>query len=68
MEGTRWGVALRHAAQAWGIGPEAFWRLSVMEWRALAGSDPGAPTRDELEGLMRRFPDALPVKENGHEG
>jgi len=44
-----------------GLSPDAFWRLSVLEWRALCASlGPGAmspPDRGVLETLMRRFPD-----------
>jgi uncharacterized phage protein (TIGR02216 family) len=50
-----WGEMLR-AALAAGVAPGAFWRLSVREWRWLAGDSAGAARRD-LEGLMRRYPD-----------
>lgn len=49
-----WGEMLR-AALAAGISPEAFWRLSLREWRWLASG--AAPARGELETLMARFPD-----------
>ena len=45
-------------ASALGIQPEAFWRLSLKEWRMLT-ERAGAPTlgRDGLEALMARWPD-----------
>jgi uncharacterized phage protein (TIGR02216 family) len=45
------------AAAALGVAPRDFWRLSVKEWRALASPRAAALCRDELEALMRRFPD-----------
>ena len=55
-----WGEMLR-AALSLGIGPEAFWRLSVREWRWLAGAGEASMRGDRLEELMGRFPDARPV-------
>lgn len=55
-----WGEMLR-AALAAGVAPEAFWRLSLREWRWLAGTGSG-PARRDLEDLMKRFPDR---KESG---
>jgi uncharacterized phage protein (TIGR02216 family) len=48
---------LRTAA-ALGIQPEAFWRVSLKEWRMLT-ERAQAPTlgRDGLEALMARWPD-----------
>lgn len=55
-----------HAAMQFGFGvlrlsPRAFWGLTPRElaaaWQALAGERPGPLGRDELEGLMERFPD-----------
>ena len=44
-----------------GLNPELFWRLSVLEWWALcAALAPGAlppPDRSVLDTLMRRYPD-----------
>jgi len=41
-----------------GIAPEAFWRLSLAEWRALTAGDGGAALgRRELDALMRDHPD-----------
>ncbi|MEZ5945914.1 MAG: phage tail assembly chaperone [Hyphomonas sp.] len=50
-----WGVMLR-AAIATGIGPEAFWRLSLREWRWLSG-DQGGLSRGTLMMLMSQYPD-----------
>ena len=57
---SEWDAALRHAALRLAIAPEAFWRLSLREWRALT-MDAGAPGlgRSELERLMREHPDEL---------
>lgn len=45
-------------AVALGVQPEAFWRLSLKEWRMLT-ERAGAPTleRGGLEALMARWPD-----------
>ena len=53
-----WGPMLR-AALALGIGPEAFWRLSLKEWRMLteAARGPEVMRRARLDELMRRWPD-----------
>ncbi len=44
---------------ALGLGPEAFWRLSLMEWRMLTevGQGPSPMGRNEFEGLMAVWPD-----------
>lgn len=41
-----------------GVAPEAFWRLSLKEWRALTDTPP-APvlTRADLSALIARYPD-----------
>ena len=51
-----WSAALRLAA-ALRITPEAFWRLSLAEWRALTATPP-APVlgRAGLDTLSARFP------------
>ena len=58
MKATPWGGMLRTAA-ALGIGPEAFWRLSLAEWRMLtAGPAQAAPMgRSEFERMAERWPD-----------
>ena len=55
---ARWRAALRLAALGLGIPPEAFWRLSLAEWRALTEA-PAAPVLDRaaLDALIARFPD-----------
>ncbi|PVM92629.1 phage tail assembly chaperone [Caulobacter radicis] len=53
---------LRRAAVAFAIPPAAFWRLSLKEWRALAGEGEvggAAMGRPALAALMARFPDAM---------
>ena len=52
-----WPDALRLALRL-GVTPEAFWRLSLQEWRALTAV-PAAPvlTRPGLDALLARFPD-----------
>ena len=40
-----------------GIAPEAFWRLSLVEWRALTGGETEALSRTAFEALAQRFPD-----------
>lgn len=53
-----WGEMLRRAAVSFAIPPAAFWRLSLKEWRALAGEGGGAALgRPGLAALMARFPD-----------
>jgi uncharacterized phage protein (TIGR02216 family) len=54
-----WAEAMRLAAARFGIAPDAFWRLSVREWRALVGdrSGGGALGRAGLERLMAAWPD-----------
>ena len=55
---ARWRDALRLAALHLAIPPEAFWRLSLAEWRALTEA-PAAPVLDRaaLDALIARFPD-----------
>jgi uncharacterized phage protein (TIGR02216 family) len=53
-----WRAALRLASRQMALSPEAFWRLSLAEWRALAEA-PSAPVLDRaaLDALIARFPD-----------
>jgi uncharacterized phage protein (TIGR02216 family) len=53
-----WGAMLR-AAVAMGLSPEAFWRLSLKEWRMLTAVSSGAVPlgRRELDEMMRAWPD-----------
>lgn len=55
-DGEGWAAALNFAVRELGMPPEAFWRLSVAEWRMLTGATT-ALGRDELTALMARFPD-----------
>ncbi|WP_419318012.1 phage tail assembly chaperone [Caulobacter sp. ErkDOM-E] len=54
---TSWPEALRLAVRL-NIAPQAFWRLSLREWRMLTAA-PVAPvlTRPCLDALIARFPD-----------
>lgn len=46
------------AAAAMGIAPDAFWRLSLKEWRMLtAPAGLGPMARRELDEMMRAWPD-----------
>jgi uncharacterized phage protein (TIGR02216 family) len=52
-----WAGMLRTAV-ALGIQPEAFWRLSLKEWRMLTERAPvPAMGLAAMEGLMARWPD-----------
>lgn len=54
---TPWPALLRLAV-TFGVTPEAFWRLSLAEWRAL--TEPAAADvmdRAGLEALARAWPD-----------
>lgn len=61
-----WDAAFRFAVRGLGLSPDAFWRLSVREWRMLTGGAE-ALRRDELAGLMARFPDGGAAKGTWHE-
>jgi len=49
-------------AVALGVSPEAFWRLSLKEWRMLTEVAPGVVPmgRGEVEALMQAWPDDPP--------
>ena len=53
-----WGEMLRLAVGL-GVAPEAFWRLSLKEWRWLtqAQGQPSPMGRGEMERLMETWPD-----------
>lgn len=55
-----WAAPLRLALSL-GVPPEAFWRLSLPEWRALTEAPP-APvlSRADLSALIVRYPDEEP--------
>jgi len=54
---TPWPALLRLAATRFGIAPAAFWRLSLMEWRALTEEEPAGLTRKGFDALMSAWPD-----------
>ena len=52
-----WAEPLRLAVRL-GIAPHAFWRLSLVEWRALTETPPSPVlTRSGLTALIARYPD-----------
>lgn len=52
-----WGEPLRLALRL-GVPPQAFWLLSLVEWRALTESPPApVPSRADLSALIARYPD-----------
>ncbi|MDE2182890.1 MAG: phage tail assembly chaperone [Alphaproteobacteria bacterium] len=53
----RWDAWLAYGLGVLRLPPESFWRLSLVEWRALL--PPRAPSlaRRGLEDLMQRYPD-----------
>jgi len=55
---TPWGEMLRTATRL-GVGPEAFWRLSLREWRMLTESPRGgAPMgREDFMRMAEAWPD-----------
>lgn len=50
-----WDEALKAAARM-GIQPEQFWRMSLKEWRLMAGRGE-AMAANELAALAAKFPD-----------
>ncbi len=52
-----WPGLLRLAALRFGLAPDAFWRLSLVEWRALADEPADTLNRAGLEALARAWPD-----------
>ncbi|MBY0562884.1 MAG: phage tail assembly chaperone [Hyphomonadaceae bacterium] len=59
MKSEAWAEMLA-AGCALGLAPDVVWRLSVREWRALTRGEAPAMTRDELEALVRAYPDQAP--------
>ena len=56
-----WPALLRLAAGRFLIPPDAFWRLSLAEWRALTGGEGPEPLpRAALDALLTQFPDKTP--------
>jgi uncharacterized phage protein (TIGR02216 family) len=59
---SQWPSLLRLAVLEFGLTPEAFWRLSLAEWRALTvlpDQDLGL-TRSRFDALSALFPDEVP--------
>lgn len=58
---SAWAAPLRLALSL-GLPPDAFWRLSLKEWRALTEAPP-APVlgRADLSALIARYPDEDPT-------
>lgn len=55
-----WRQWLAFAVSSLGLAPDAFWSLTLAEWRALAPRDAGALGRDGLERLIALYPDEIP--------
>lgn len=52
-----WAAPLRLALRL-GVPPDVFWRLSLVEWRALTETPPTpALSRADLSALIARYPD-----------
>jgi uncharacterized phage protein (TIGR02216 family) len=59
---SQWPGLLRLAVLEFGLTPEAFWRLSLAEWRALTvlpDQDLGL-TRSQFDALSALYPDEVP--------
>lgn len=57
---TPWRDWLAYAVCVRKLSPSAFWRLSLVEWRAIAGAAPrggDAMRREALAALMTQYPD-----------
>ncbi len=53
-----WEALIRRAAVEFHVPPHRVWRLSLKEWRALAGPPGPAPlSRAEFDALAAGFPD-----------
>jgi len=55
-----WPDALRFAVTGLGLAPDAFWRLTPSEWRALTCPGDAPMTRARLDDLLRLYPDEPP--------
>jgi len=66
---TPWGEMLRAAARL-GVAPDAFWRLSLREWRMLTERPVGAAPlgRRDFERMAEAWPDSEPVAEPSRPG
>lgn len=56
VEATPWPTLLA-AAQALGLAPAEFWRLSLKEWRALIAPSGETLSHSAFAALAQRFPD-----------
>ena len=54
---TSWPGLLRLATLRFGIAPADFWRLSLVEWRALVDEPADTLNRAALDALARAWPD-----------
>jgi uncharacterized phage protein (TIGR02216 family) len=54
-----WAERFVFAVRVLGLSPEAFWALSLAEWRALTASHQSAKplARRDLDALLSRYPD-----------
>ncbi|PHR60843.1 MAG: hypothetical protein COA47_06440 [Robiginitomaculum sp.] len=58
MDRQGWGQLLQQASRLYLIAPHDFWKLSVWEWRQLAGGNLLAhATQSDFALLAARFPD-----------
>ena len=56
-----WAGLIRRAARELAVPPEAFWRLSLREWRALTEPFHGQPlSRADFDTLAAAHPDNRP--------
>lgn len=64
-----WAERLVFAVTRLGLKPDAFWALTLAEWRALTAPAPGAgpPSRGELDALLAKHPD-LKRPGDAHDG
>ncbi|MCZ8375035.1 MAG: phage tail assembly chaperone [Beijerinckiaceae bacterium] len=62
--GRRWGELLAFGLGRLRLSPDAFWAMSLPEFRAAAlglfGPPAFPPDRAALDALMRQFPDSPP--------
>ena len=54
-----WPALMRLSVERFGIAPHAFWRLSLVEWRALTAAPVAASPlgRADLDALLSAYPD-----------
>lgn len=61
MSALPWGTLLRSAVKHLGVAPDAFWRISLREWNAVAADQIDLTmTREHFEQLCARYPDTKP--------